>query len=251
LSLFRKLAELPEGGSTAAGFILEDAHSYRGRCQSAQFFGRFAHGCWLCYTSCMPDFAAPVERLIDELKHLPGIGQKTAQRLAFFLLRCPPEDALGLADAIRDAKEKIRECSVCSNITENDPCHFCAGASRDKKLICVVEEAHNIMAIEKTRTYSGMYHVLGGSLSPLSGRGPEQLRIKSLIERLKGGTVEEIIIATNPTAEGEATAVYLSKLLKPLGVRVTRIGVGIPVGADLEYADEVTMLKALEGRRDL
>jgi recombination protein RecR len=205
----------------------------------------------LCYTSCMPDFAAPVERLIDELKHLPGIGQKTAQRLAFFILRAAPEDAMGLADAIRDAKEKIRECSVCSNITENDPCHFCTGANRDKKMICVVEEAHNIMAIEKTRTYSGMYHVLGGSLSPLSGRGPEQLRIKSLIERLKGGTVEEIIIATNPTAEGEATAVYLSKLLKPLGVRVTRIGVGIPVGADLEYADEVTMLKALEGRRDL
>ena len=205
----------------------------------------------LCYTSCMPDFGAPVERLIDELKHLPGIGQKTAQRLAFFILRCPPEDALGLADAIRDAKEKIRECSVCSNITENDPCHFCTGANRDKKTICVVEEAHNIMAIEKTRTFSGMYHVLGGSLSPLSGRGPDQLRIKPLIERLKGGTVEEIIIATNPTAEGEATAVYLSKLLKPLGVRVTRIGVGIPVGADLEYADEVTMLKALEGRRDL
>jgi len=205
----------------------------------------------LCYTSCMPDFAAPVERLIDELKHLPGIGQKTAQRLAFFILRAAPEDAFGLADAIRDAKEKIRECTVCSNITENDPCHFCTGANRDKKVICVVEEAHNIMAIEKTRTYSGMYHVLGGSLSPLSGRGPEQLRIKPLIERLKGAAVEEIIIATNPTAEGEATAVYLSKLLKPLGVRVTRIGVGIPVGADLEYADEVTMLKALEGRRDL
>jgi len=219
--------------------------------QPRQFFRRFARDARLCYTSCMPDFAAPVERLIDELKHLPGIGQKTAQRLAFFLLRCPPEDALGLADAIRDAKEKIRECSVCSNITDADPCHFCTGANREKKMICVVEEAHNIMAIEKTRTYSGMYHVLGGSLSPLSGRGPEQLRIKSLIERLKGGTVEEIIIATNPTAEGEATAVYLSKLLKPLGVRVTRIGVGIPVGADLEYADEVTMLKALEGRRDL
>ncbi|MGB6959104.1 MAG: recombination mediator RecR [Candidatus Acidiferrum sp.] len=207
--------------------------------------------CSLCYTSCMPDFAAPVERLIDELKHLPGIGQKTAQRLAFFILRAAPEDALGLADAIREAKERIRECSVCSNITEDDPCHFCTGANRDKKIICVVEEAHNIMAIEKTRTYSGMYHVLGGSLSPLSGRGPEQLRIKPLIERLKGGTVEEIIICTNPTAEGEATAIYLSKLLKPLGVRVTRIGVGIPVGADLEYADEVTMLKALEGRRDL
>ena len=205
----------------------------------------------LCYTSSMPDFAAPVERLIDELKHLPGIGQKTAQRLAFFLLRTAPENALALADAIRDAKEKIRECSVCSNITDTDPCLYCTGAHRDKKLICVVEEAHNIMAIEKTRTYTGMYHVLGGSLSPLSGRGPEQLRIKSLIERLKPGTVEEIIIATNPTAEGEATAVYLSKLLKPLGVQVTRIGVGIPVGADLEYADEITMLKALEGRRAL
>ena len=199
----------------------------------------------------MPDFAAPVERLIDELKHLPGIGQKTAQRLAFHLLRAVPEDALALADAIRDAKEKIRSCSVCYNITDTDPCLYCTGPNRNKKTICVVEEAHNIMAIEKTRTYSGMYHVLGGSLSPLSGRGPDQLHIKSLIERLKGGTVEEIIIATNPTAEGEATAVYLSKLLKPLGVRVTRIGVGIPVGADLEYADEVTMLKAMEGRRDL
>jgi recombination protein RecR len=205
----------------------------------------------LCYTSLMPDFAAPVERLIDELKHLPGIGQKTAQRLAFFILRSAPEDALGLADAIRDAKKKIRECSVCHNITDTDPCLYCVGPTRNRKTICVVEEAHNILAIEKTRTYSGMYHVLGGSLSPLQGRGPEQIKIKSLIERLKEGSVEEIIIATNPTAEGEATAVYLSKLLKPLGVRVTRIGVGIPVGADLEYADEVTMLKAMEGRRDL
>jgi recombination protein RecR len=199
----------------------------------------------------MPDFAAPVERLIDELKHLPGIGQKTAQRLAFHLLRAAPENALALADAIRDAKEKIRECSVCHNITDDDPCLYCTGATRNHKTICVVEEAHNIMAIEKTRTFSGMYHVLGGALSPLQGRGPDQLKIKTLIERLKGGGVEEIIMATNPTAEGEATAVYLSKLLKPLGVRVTRIGVGIPVGADLEYADEVTMLKAMEGRRDL
>ena len=199
----------------------------------------------------MPDFAAPVERLIDQLKHLPGVGAKTAQRLAFHLLRAAPEDALALADAIRDAKEKIRECSVCHNITDTDPCLYCASPTRNRGTICVVEEAHNILAIEKTRAYSGMYHVLGGSLSPLQGRGPEQLRIKSLIERLKNGAVEEIIIATNPTAEGEATAVYLSKLLKPLGVRVTRIGVGIPVGADLEYADEVTMLKAMEGRRDL
>ena len=199
----------------------------------------------------MPDFAAPIERLIDQLKHLPGIGQKTAQRLAFHLLRIPAEDALALADAIRDAKQNIRACSVCHNITDNDPCLYCTGANRSRRTICVVEEPHNIMAIEKTRTYNALYHVLGGSLSPLQGRGPDQLNIKSLIERLKGGTVEEVIIATNPTAEGEATAVYISKLLKPLGVRVTRIGVGIPVGADLEYADEITMLKAMEGRREL
>jgi recombination protein RecR len=199
----------------------------------------------------MPDFAAPVERLIDALKHLPGIGQKTAQRLAFYLLRAPAEDAYALSDAIREAKEKIRECTTCHNITDTNPCLYCIGPTRNHKTICVVEEAHNIMAIEKTRMYSGMYHVLGGSLSPLQGRGPDQLKIKSLIERLKEGTVEEIIMATNPTAEGEATAVYVSKLLKPLGVRVSRIGVGIPVGADLEYADEVTMMKAMEGRRDL
>jgi recombination protein RecR len=205
----------------------------------------------VCYTRDMADFAAPVEKLIEEFKHLPGIGQKTAQRLAFHILRASPEDALALAEAIRDAKEKIRTCSTCHNITDSDPCLYCAGSNRNKRIICVVEEAHNIMAVEKTRTYDGMYHVIGGSLSPLQGRGPDQLHIKSLIERLKGGTVEEIIIATNPTAEGEATAVYLSKLLKPLGVRVTRIGVGIPVGADLEYADEVTMLKAMEGRREL
>jgi recombination protein RecR len=199
----------------------------------------------------MPDFAAPVERLIDALKHLPGIGQKTAQRLAFHLLRAKPEEAMALSDAIREAKEKIRECTTCHNITDTNPCLYCVGPTRNHKTICVVEEAHNILAIEKTRAYSGMYHVLGGSLSPLQGRGPEQLRIKTLVERLKEGTVEEIIMATNPTAEGEATAVYLSKLLKPLGVRVSRIGVGIPVGADLEYADEVTMMKAMEGRRDL
>ncbi|HKF50709.1 MAG TPA: recombination mediator RecR [Candidatus Acidoferrales bacterium] len=199
----------------------------------------------------MPDFAPSINRLIEELKHLPGIGQKTAQRLAFHLLRVDHERAMALSDAIREAKEKIRPCSVCNNITDTDPCYFCTAPTRDKKLICVVEEAPNIAAIEKTREYSGMYHVLGGALSPLQGRGPEQLKIKSLIERLKGGTVEEIIVATNPTAEGEATAVYLSKLIKPLGVRVTRIAMGIPVGSDLEYADEVTMVKAMEGRRDL
>ena len=199
----------------------------------------------------MPDFAAPISRLIDELKHLPGIGQKTAQRLAFHLLRAKPEDAMALANAIRDAKQNIKFCSVCNNITDADPCFYCTSATRNHKIICVVEEPINIMAIEKTRQFGGLYHVLGGSLAPLQVVGPDQLNIKSLIERMKGAGTEEIIIATNPTAEGEATAVYLSKLLKPLGVRVTRIGVGIPVGSDLEYADEVTMMKAMEGRRDL
>jgi recombination protein RecR len=199
----------------------------------------------------MPDFALPISRLIDELKHLPGIGQKTEQRLAFHLLRATPEEALALADAIREAKLNVRFCSICNNITDADPCFYCTSATRNRKTICVVEEPINIMAVEKTRQFGGLYHVLGGSLSPLQGIGPDQLKIKSLLERLKGGTTEEIIVCTNPTAEGEATAMYLSKLIKPLGVRVTRIGVGIPVGSDLEYADEVTMLKAMEGRRDL
>jgi recombination protein RecR len=158
---------------------------------------------------------------------------------------------MALSDAIRDAKLKIRECSVCNNITDTDPCLYCTGPNRNRTVICVVEEPHNILAIERTRQYTGLYHVLGGALSPLEGKGPDQLKLKGLIERLKGGTVQEIIIATNPTAEGEATAVYVSKLIKPLGVRVTRIGVGIPVGSDLEYADEITMLKAMEGRHDL
>jgi len=199
----------------------------------------------------MPDFAEPIGRLIDQFKRLPGIGQKTAQRLAFHVLRSDPEDAMALSDAIRDAKLKIRECSVCNNITDTDPCLYCTGPNRNRTVICVVEEPHNILAIERTRQYSGLYHVLGGALSPLEGKGPDQLKLKGLIERLKAGTVQEIIIATNPTAEGEATAVYVSKLIKPLGVRVTRIGVGIPVGSDLEYADEITMLKAMEGRHDL
>lgn len=199
----------------------------------------------------MPDFAPSVSRLIDELKRLPGIGQKTAQRLAFHILRADREEAFALADAVRNAKEKVRQCSVCNNITDTDPCLYCTGVSRNRKTICVVEEPHNILPIEKTRQYNGLYHVLGGSLSPLQGIGPEQLKIKSLIERLKNGAVEEIIVATNPTAEGEATAVYLSKLIKPLGIRVTRIAMGIPVGSDLEYADEITMLKSMEGRREL
>src|SRR3989441_7774189 len=172
----------------------------------------------------MPDFAAPIARLIDELKHLPGIGQKTAQRLAYHLLRASPEGALALAEAIRDAKEKIRECSVCNNITDTDPCLYCTNPARNRKTICVVEEPHNILAIEKTRQYSGLYHVLGGALSPLQGVGPDQLKIKSLIDRMKKSGVGEIILATNPNAEGEATALYPSKLLKPLGVRGTLIG---------------------------
>ncbi len=199
----------------------------------------------------MPDFAAPIARLVEELKRLPGIGQKTAQRLAFYILRTGREEALALAEAIRGAKENIRECSVCNNTTDTDPCLYCVNPARSPKTICVVEEPHNILPIEKTRQYNGVYHILGGTLAPLSGIGPEQLKIKSLLERLKSGGVEEIIIATNPTTEGEATAVYLSKLIKPLGVRVTRIGMGIPVGSDLEYADEVTMSKAMEGRREL
>jgi recombination protein RecR len=200
----------------------------------------------------MPDFARPIARLIDELKRLPGVGPKTAQRLAFHILRGNRDDALALADAIREAKESIRECSVCNNITDVDPCLYCSSATRNRKTICVVEEAANITAVEKTRQFNGLYHVLGGALSPLQGIGPEQLKIKSLLERLKGGAnVEEIIIATNPNAEGEATAMYLSKLIKPLGIRVTRIATGIPVGSELEYADEVTMLKAMEGRREL
>src|ERR1017187_3342449 len=199
----------------------------------------------------MPDFAPSVTRLIDELKRLPGIGQKTAQRLAFHLLRVDREKALAISDAIRGAKDQVRECSLCNKITDSDPCLFCSSATRNKSIICVVEEATNIQAVERTRQFNGLYHVLGGALSPLQGVGPDQLKIKSLIERLKGGTVEEIIVATNPSAEGEATAVYLSKLIKPLGVRVTRIAMGIPVGSDMEYADEVTMLKAMEGRRDV
>jgi len=199
----------------------------------------------------MPDFAEPIANLVDQLKRLPGIGQKTAQRLAFHILRTDREEAESLAAAILAAKNNLRECSICNNITDTDPCVFCRNPARAQKIICVVEEPHNIMPVEKTRGYNGLYHILGGALSPLNGVGPDQLNIKSLLARLKNGAVEEIIIATNPTTEGEATAVYLSKLIKPLGVRVTRIGMGIPVGSDLEYADEVTMSKAMEGRREL
>lgn len=199
----------------------------------------------------MPDYAEPVSRLIEELKHLPSIGQKSAQRIAFHLLKSSTEEAERLAQAILEMKHKIGLCSVCNNLTDVDPCFFCSSAARSSKQICVVEEPANILAIEKTRAYHGRYHVLMGSLAPLKGIGPEQLRIKSLIERLRGAEVEEIILATNPNVEGEATAVYLSKLLKPLGVKVTRIGMGVPIGSELDYADEVTMLKSLEGRREI
>jgi recombination protein RecR len=199
----------------------------------------------------LKDFAEPLARLIDELKRLPGIGQKSAQRIAFHLERSPREDAERLSAAILDAKDKIRLCSQCNNFTDVDPCGYCADPTRNPEVICVVETPYNVVNIEKTREYNGRYHVLHGALSPLQGIGPEQLKLKNLLERLKGGQVKEIIVATNPNVEGEATAIYLSKLIKPLGIRVSRIAMGIPVGSELEFADEVTMLKALEGRREL
>ena len=199
----------------------------------------------------MPDFAAPLARLIDEFKHLPGIGQKSAQRLAFHVLRARRDDVERLSQAILDVKDKLVLCSVCNNISESERCVFCRDPNRDQSVICVVEEPHNIVGIETTRQFNGLYHVLHGSLSPLRAIGPEQLKIKNLIERIGVGGIKEVILATNPTVEGEATAVYLSKLLKPLGLKVTRIGMGVPVGSDIEFADEVTMWKALEGRREL
>jgi recombination protein RecR len=199
----------------------------------------------------MKDYAEPLARLIDELKRLPGIGQKSAQRIAFSLQRASREDAERLATALLALKDKIRLCSICNNLTENDPCGYCTDPGRDPTVVCVVETPTNILAIERTREFPGLYHVLHGALSPLDGVGPDQLKLKSLIERLKSGIIKELILATSPTVEGEATAVYLSKLIKPLGVRVTRIAMGIPVGSDLEFADEVTMMKAMEGRREM
>ena len=197
------------------------------------------------------DLAEPMARLIEELKRLPGIGQKSAQRLAFHLLRAPREDAERLTQAVLDVKDRMRLCASCHNISDGELCNICSASNRDQKVLCVVEEPRNILVIEKTRQFNGLYHVLHGTLSPLRGVGPEQLKVKSLLERLERGTIEEAIIATNPTVEGEATAVYLSRLLKPLGVKVTRIGMGIPVGSDLDYVDEVTMLKSIEGRREI
>ncbi len=199
----------------------------------------------------MKDYAEPLARLIDELKRLPGIGQKSAQRIAFHLERGAREEVERLAVALMELKDKIRLCSICNNLTEADPCGYCTDPSRDPTVICVVETPYDVVAVEKTREFRGLYHVLHGAISPLQGVGPDQLKLKNLIERLKSGKINELIVATNPNVEGEATAVYLSKLIKPLGVRVTRIAMGIPVGSELEFADEVTMLKAIEGRREI
>ena len=190
-------------------------------------------------------------RLVDQLQQLPGIGGKSAQRLAFHLLRQPREDVDRLLDAIREVKEQITYCSICSNITDADPCHYCTHPSRDQQVICVVEDPHNVTVIERTGQFSGVYHVLMGALSPLQGIGPDDLKIGSLLGRIDKAQVREVILATNPNVEGEATAIYLAKLLKPLGVSVTRIAVGLPVGSDLDYADDVTMHKAMEGRREI
>ena len=195
----------------------------------------------------LPD---PLLRLIEELQRLPGIGPKGAQRLAFHILKTPREQTDRLVTALRDVKEQVTYCSVCNNITDIDPCAFCSNSARDPHLICVVEEPQNVAAIEKTREFKGMYHVLMGALSPLQGIGPDDLKIKGLLARIGTG-VTEVILATNPNVDGEYTAVYLARLLKPLGVKVTRIAMGLPVGSDLDYADEITMHRALEGRREV
>ena len=190
-------------------------------------------------------------RLIDELKKLPGVGSKSAQRLAFHILRSSEDDANLLAGAIHDVKASLRLCSTCNNITDVDPCVYCSSPTRNQRLICVVEEPTNIASVEKTRHYNGVYHVLHGAISPIHGVGPEQLRISNLMKRVEDGQTDEVILATNPTVEGEATATYLSGQLRRAGLKVTRIATGIPAGSDIEYADEITMLKAMEGRREL
>ena len=199
----------------------------------------------------MSKFAEPMARLIEELKKLPGVGSKSAQRLAFHILRSEETDAQALAGAIRDVKKKLHLCSVCNNITDVDPWTYCSSPTRNQRLVCVVEEPTNIAAIEKTRHFNGVYHVLHGSISPLHGVGPEHLRISNLMKRIDRGEVDEVIVATNPTVEGEATAVYLSQTIRRPQLKVTRIAMGIPVGSDIEYADEVTMIKAMEGRREI
>jgi recombination protein RecR len=204
----------------------------------------------------MLDYSEPVARLIDEFKRLPGIGNKSAQRLAFYILRRPMTEVENFADALREVKEKIVFCTVCNNLTDVDPCLYCSNPKRDRGVICVVEEPYNLVAVEKTRSFRGLYHILHGSLSPIRGIGPDELMLPNLITRLspennEGIEVREVIVATNPTTEGEATANYIARLLKPLGVRVTRIAMGMPVGSDLEYVDEVTMDKALSNRHEI
>jgi recombination protein RecR len=199
----------------------------------------------------MPDFAEPLARLITEFKRLPGIGQKSAQRLAFHVLRASRDDAEHFAQALLDVKDKLGLCRICNNISDQEVCSYCSDSNRDGTIVCVVEEPHNIVGIEVTRQFEGRYHVLHGALSPLRGIGPDALKLKNLVERIGEGEIQEVIVATNPTVEGEATAVYLARLLKPLGVKVTRIGMGVPVGSDLEFADEVTISKAMEGRREI
>jgi recombination protein RecR len=195
--------------------------------------------------------AAPVARLIQEFHKLPGIGPKSAQRLTYYLLRVPQEEALALAQAILEVKEKIAFCSVCQNLTDTDPCLICDNPQRDRSQICVVEEALDILALERSGSYHGLYHVLHGVISPMDGVGPEDLKVEELLERLKSGEVSEVILATNPNLEGEATAMYLSRLLRPLGLRLTRLARGLPTGADLEYADDLTLARALEGRQEV
>ncbi|HEX8335805.1 MAG TPA: recombination mediator RecR [Pyrinomonadaceae bacterium] len=204
----------------------------------------------------MLEYSEPVTKLIDEFKRLPGIGHKSAQRLAFHVLRMPQADVERFIAAMEEVKRKIVSCTVCNNLTDVDPCRFCSSTARDRSMICVVEEPYNLVAVEKTRSYNGLYHVLHGSLSPIRGLGPEDLRLANLLPRLRpenndGVEVSEVILATNPNTEGEATASYISRLLKPLGVRVTRIAMGMPVGSDLEYVDEVTMDKALTNRHEI
>ncbi|MCB1023482.1 MAG: recombination protein RecR [Acidobacteria bacterium] len=204
----------------------------------------------------MLEYSEPVAKLIDEFKRLPGIGQKSAQRLAFYILRRPDADVARFADALREVKEKIVFCHICNNLTDVDPCMFCSSPTRERSQICIVEEPYNLVAIEKTRSYRGLYHILHGSLSPIRGVGPDELMLSNLFSRLspennEGFEVTEVIVATNPTTEGEATANYIARLIKPLGVRVTRIAMGMPVGSDLEFVDEVTMDKAMSNRHDM
>ncbi len=194
-------------------------------------------------------FTAPVENLIEQFQHLPGIGRKTAQRLAFFVLSLPTEEAEAFANAVIDAKKSVKFCKTCQNLTDSEQCQICADEGRDKTSICVVADPKDVIAIEKTREYRGLYHVLHGCISPMNSVGPDDIRVKELLERVAAEDIEEIIMATNPDTEGEATAMYISRLLKPFGVRVTRLAYGIPVGGHLEYADEITLMRALEGRR--